>query len=422
MIYQPAHKTSRFPTDAVKEGPVARMLTVMAWIRFLIGILALAAGRHLPRTTDEQLTVFTALVAFMFLPYATLILVSRLRGWDGRAFAAAVVAGDLAVIIIFQLAIPEVRPAAMFGFVLVALNATVLGGIGAGVGVSALALGSTLAARSLQPAPGHDAFTTIIFGAVVFSATVLIHVLRTEQRHADTLAIQLHISSISHDLRTPLTSIKGFAHIVRSRWDDIREDERIIALERIQANATELERLIDQLLEFEHAEAGRTPIAPAPVRLRDTVERYLHDHAPGFGPRPILLDIPREIVVFADLGGLGRILGNLLGNAAKYSSPEAPILIQATTDAGMAVISVKDRGCGIAPKDEERIFSAFVRGSNQVPGQRGLGVGLATVAMCVQAHGGRVWVESEPGRGSAFCFTLPIAAARPDESPVRRAG
>jgi signal transduction histidine kinase len=126
------------------------------------------------------------------------------------------------------------------------------------------------------------------------------------------------------------------------------------------------------------------------------------------GVRRTSIDVPADLAVRADKRGFERILVNLLSNAAKYSPEGSPIRVSATTDNGDATVAVHDEGIGIPVEEQPLVFERFYRGSS-VPGKRGTGVGLSIVRRYVELLGGEVSVESQPGRGSRFQFTLPRA-------------
>jgi signal transduction histidine kinase len=149
-------------------------------------------------------------------------------------------------------------------------------------------------------------------------------------------------------------------------------------------------------------------LAPTPLQVREATLRCLRLSEEALGVRETSIDVPPELEVEADERGFERIMVNLLTNAAKYSSEDSPIRVSATRVNGNAVLSVEDEGIGVPPDEQEQVFERFYQ-SSLVSGKRGTGVGLSIVRRYVELQGGRVWVESEPGSGSTFSFTLPVA-------------
>jgi PAS domain S-box-containing protein len=242
------------------------------------------------------------------------------------------------------------------------------------------------------------------------------------EREVEELKSQL-IAHVSHELRTPLTHIKGYASSLLQtdvQWDTATQRE---FLEAIEQEADRLAKLIADLLDMSRIEAGalerleRAPVAPA-ILVTSALRRLGRATA----SHPVHLDVPDNLpLVLVDPPQIERVLVNLIENAAKYSPPDAGILIQARVEPGSGrgssvVVRVRDRGIGIAAEHLERIFERFYR----VPGVAGrwaggTGLGLAICKGIVEAHGGRIWAESTPGQGSTFTFTLPVAEPDPPD-------
>jgi protein-histidine pros-kinase len=216
------------------------------------------------------------------------------------------------------------------------------------------------------------------------------------------------LSTVSHELRTPLTVILGLAEVLRGPAAAERED-RAELLERIFTNASDMRRMVEQLLDYSRLEAGKVTLEIRPLPLRSAILRCV-DLAGGIlGARSSSVDVPEATKVQADEHGFERILLNLLTNAAAYSPGHSTVRVTATAENGIATISVQDEGVGIPAAEQSRIFERFYRGSQRSRG-RGTGVGLAVVCRYVELLGGGVSVESELGRGSTFTFTLPLSA------------
>jgi signal transduction histidine kinase len=218
------------------------------------------------------------------------------------------------------------------------------------------------------------------------------------------------VASVSHELRTPLTSIAGFNATLASHWRDLDDEQRDDLLRRVGRNATELRDLVDQLLELAAVERGRSrPPQLEPLELRDHVLDTLAQLEHVLEGRTLRVEVP-SVEVHADARLLRRTLGNLLTNAVKFSAAESPIAVVAERDGDRVRIAVVDEGIGLPAWEASRVFDPFFRARTSVANAvRGTGIGLSLVREYVRAMGGEVSVESTPGEGSTFAFTLPVA-------------
>ena len=217
------------------------------------------------------------------------------------------------------------------------------------------------------------------------------------------------LSMVSHELRTPLTAVKGFVDTVLLHWDRFSEERRRDLLERAAGNADDLSRLVDQLVDFARIDANQLNVDPQPLVVASAVEEVVHDLAPVLADHPVEVDAPVTLVMLADADAFTHVLVNLLTNAAKFSSAGALIRVSGRAERSTIVVSVTDRGVGIAPEDQLRIFERFYQSDEAGSARLGTGIGLAIARRFTEVQGGRIWVESEPGRGSTFSFTLPAA-------------
>jgi two-component system sensor histidine kinase KdpD len=214
------------------------------------------------------------------------------------------------------------------------------------------------------------------------------------------------LRSVSHDLRSPLTAIVTSAEALAS--PALEEGEREELAAGIAGESTRLARLIDKLLELSRLEAGASP----PQRDWCALEELLREAvtSAGVAPERVRFAVERELPqIRADGAQLERAFANLIENAARYSNGE-PISVRARVSGGRVLVRVVDRGPGIAPADQQRIFEPFVRGAD---GSGGSGLGLAIVRGFVEANGGHVHVESLPGQGASFVVELPLPEAVP---------
>jgi signal transduction histidine kinase len=214
---------------------------------------------------------------------------------------------------------------------------------------------------------------------------------------------------VSHDLGNSLSAV-GLHCRVLERLDTLDPQEVAKRTGTIRHLVEQMHRLRQDLIDVVSLEAGRLAIYLEDQTLESIVDEAIEtlgDLADGKHLR-LLSECPRDLpTVRADRQRLLQVLGNLLGNAVKFTPDGGEIALRVTHDENSVYVSVEDTGSGIAPENLEHVFDPFWRGQR---GERGgAGLGLAIARGIVITHGGRIWVESEPGRGSAFRFTLPVA-------------
>jgi signal transduction histidine kinase len=221
------------------------------------------------------------------------------------------------------------------------------------------------------------------------------------------------VSSVSHELRTPLTSIKGFLESLLAEEPGPLNEEQREELEIVYRNATRLQALVDDLLTLARLESGRIEMDMRPLEVATVLRDACEELRPAAreGGLEVRLESARPLVVRADKLRLHQALGNLLGNAIKFSDGGDDVVVRAFGQNGAAVIEVADRGVGIPPEELARLPERFFRASTAGAAQ-GTGLGLAITQEIVDAHGGRLEVDSEPGVGSTFRISLPLDSHR----------
>jgi|YelNatPaOPRAMG01_1025707.scaffolds.fasta_scaffold00089_37 signal transduction histidine kinase len=240
--------------------------------------------------------------------------------------------------------------------------------------------------------------------------------LRAKQRELqakeEELLTQYYL--VSHELKTPLISIRGFASLLQEFHADQLNGEAQEYLQRMIQNVDQMEKLINNLLLISRLRADETDLEP--VDMREVVEEAIWEHHFQIREKNATVTVsPVLPTLYCQRNLMITAFSNLIGNALKYSRPTAPPEIQIgySSEEISHKFWVRDNGIGIAPGDRPRLFRMFSRLGN-TRGVSGSGLGLAIVKRIVEAHGGEIWVKSRPGRGSCFYFT--IARIEPSRS------
>jgi signal transduction histidine kinase len=222
------------------------------------------------------------------------------------------------------------------------------------------------------------------------------------------------LANMSHELRTPLNAIIGFSQVLREGlFGEINEKQEEY-LEDILTSGNHLLALINDILDLSKVEAGQVELQTAPFSLHDALERgvvMVRARALEHGVQVAFASGDGADVVTGDERRISQVIVNLLSNAVKFSPAGGAVDVHASQLNGEVHVSVKDAGPGIAPEDHDRIFEAFQQTDAGIQQREGTGLGLALSKRLVELHGGRIWVESEPGQGSTFVFTLPSRTA-----------
>jgi signal transduction histidine kinase len=239
---------------------------------------------------------------------------------------------------------------------------------------------------------------------------------RLERSRADL------VSTVAHELRSPLTSVKGFTATLLAKWTRFTDDQKRVMLETVNADADRVTRLITELLDVSRIEAGRIEIHRQLVDIPHRAEKIVAGRvAAGDPPERFRIEAPAELPeTWLDADKVDQILGNLVENAVRHGAGTVTIVVQpadalgpravsrAGTPATAVAVSVRDEGDGIPPELVPRIFRQFWRAKRR----GGAGLGLYIVKGLVEAHGGSITVQSAPGGGAEFRFTMP--AGLPD--------
>ena len=222
------------------------------------------------------------------------------------------------------------------------------------------------------------------------------------------------LANMSHELRTPLNAIIGFSQVLRQRLFGEINTKQEEYLDDILASGNHLLDLINDVLDLSKVEAGQVELEVATFSLREALERgvvMVRERATKNGVR-LSLELGADIdLVDGDERRVRQVVFNLLSNAVKFTPRDGSVVVASAREDGEVLVSVTDTGPGIAVDDQERIFEEFQQTDVGVQQREGTGLGLALSRRLVELHRGRIWVESRPGYGSRFVFTLPIEKA-----------
>ena len=217
----------------------------------------------------------------------------------------------------------------------------------------------------------------------------------TERKQLDALRDTI-LAAVSHELRTPLTAILGFSVTLEERGEELQEDKRREIVHHLAEQAERLNRLLSDLLDLDRLRHGSAKPAFVEADVAELVARITSVHGVAVQSEPVVAEV--------DAPKLERIVENLLANALKHSNGSDVSVRVESADGGVLIV-VDDRGPGVAEDEREAIFELFNRGGDPVTS--GAGVGLALVAQFTALHGGRAWVEENPGGGASFRVFLP---------------
>lgn len=235
----------------------------------------------------------------------------------------------------------------------------------------------------------------------------LVHKLREADRTKSEF-----VSMLAHELKGPMTTILGFSETLKQQWDKVSDEKKLSIIDIVAKETGRLSRLVNDLLDVSRMEAGTLRYELSPVSLTELLDSIMTVHTSLSAQHLVVNDLPPDVPkVLADNDRLRQVFINLLTNATRYSPEGTAIRVRARRlpDDGMVEVSVADEGIGISEQDQGRIFSKFSMLPKPGWVKKGTGLGLFITKGIIEAHGGRIWVESEPGKGSTFAFTLRAA-------------
>jgi signal transduction histidine kinase len=232
-------------------------------------------------------------------------------------------------------------------------------------------------------------------------------------REANRLKTEL-LANVSHELRTPLASIKGFCTSTLRFYDRLTDDEKLDSLREIDQASDRLTELVENLLELSRLEDAGLKIDKELTRIEPVITATVEDMRRKAKEHHLVTRVAKPLpVIEADPRRLRQVMDNLLSNAIKHSPPDTEVTILCEAKGKEIVVGVRDQGVGIAPEEQARVFERFYQVALPGGGKpSGAGLGLTISKRIVEAHGGRIWVESEVGKGSNFCFALPLTVKK----------
>jgi PAS domain S-box-containing protein len=215
------------------------------------------------------------------------------------------------------------------------------------------------------------------------------------------------ISAVSHELRSPLSSVKGFTSTLRRRWDRFDDATKKHLLATIESDVDRVTRLIGELLDITGIEAGTLQVHRYVIDLPEIAAKVTARLSHTATAHTLLTEFPEAFPpVFADPDKIEQVLTNLVENALKYTDG-GKVTVAGEVEAGQVRISVADQGEGIPPEQRPKVFAKFYRRPHQPGAPSGTGLGLYISRGLVEAHGGRIWVDEADGGGAVFRFMLP---------------
>jgi signal transduction histidine kinase len=226
------------------------------------------------------------------------------------------------------------------------------------------------------------------------------------------------VSNVSHELRTPLTAIKGAVDLLLREVPGPLNENQTHHLSRVRSNTQHLAGLINDLLDLSKIEEeGKIELDAGRVSLGGLVHEVMETVKPLAAEKRVLLEVTvpePSVLVWADRDKVTQVLMNLIGNAIKFTPSDGRIGVSTANDRrGWVRVSIRDAGPGIPASEQEKIFEKFYQVTQDGgPKPKGTGLGLAISKSLVELHGGKIWVESEPSRGSTFSFTLPLSGSQ----------
>ncbi len=222
----------------------------------------------------------------------------------------------------------------------------------------------------------------------------------------------LLLGIVAHELRSPLALLKGFSEVLTEEIDNIERENMLTYLNSVNSTVIRMFNMLNDLLDVTSIELGQISLTLEPVSLTDLLKTYLSGYSMIARKKKITLKAqlpPQSCLCYCDETKIGQIISNFIDNAIKYSGPDTTIEIMGEQRDDWLWIGVKDQGPGIRPEEVEQLFRNFGKGSSRpTGGEKSTGLGLAICKKIIEAHHGQIGVETAPGAGAIFWFSLPL--------------
>jgi signal transduction histidine kinase len=267
----------------------------------------------------------------------------------------------------------------------------------------------------------RDRSTWIAFAAASLAGVVAAWILgaivqaRPAARDHETEdEVSAFVAAVSHELRNPMATIRGFGQMLRDQPELLEGPERQHAYEVIVRQVDRMAALVDNVLDASRIDGEAFTYAFIPYNVGDLLAEAIDDARGMFPDHRMILDASGEPArATGDRDRMKQVFANLLSNACRYSDAGSEVTVRARAEGQNLVVDVIDRGAGIAPADQSHVFERFTRARTpDLDGLIGTGLGLYISRRVVEAHGGRISVDAAPGRGSTFTITVPLAPPR----------
>ncbi|MCX3263927.1 PAS domain S-box protein [Pedobacter agri] len=228
------------------------------------------------------------------------------------------------------------------------------------------------------------------------------------ERKLDELRKNDFIGMVSHELKTPLTAINGFVQVLQRKAKNADDDYSTNALDKAYIQVRKMTAMINGFLNVSRLESGKLLVDKRPFRLDQLLQETIDESFISPSTHEINFDSSCEVTVNGDRDKIGNVISNLLSNAHKYSANGTNIEVNCEITDTEVIVSVRDEGIGISEHDAKKLFERYYRVETNHT-ISGFGIGLYLSAEIIERHNGRIWVESETGKGSVFYFTLPLS-------------
>jgi PAS domain S-box-containing protein len=230
------------------------------------------------------------------------------------------------------------------------------------------------------------------------------------------------LANMSHELRTPLNSVIGFSEVLLEGNSGSLNERQTRYLKNISKSGKHLLTIINDILDISKIESGKMHLYKENISVKNLLEDMFSSMQPLAAEKEIVMKVsfgPDLSYIQADKGKIKQVLYNLIGNALKFTEHGGFVTISAKVNGDMVYISVEDTGIGISRMDQEKLFKPFTQIDSSISRKyEGTGLGLALSKELVVLHGGKIWVVSEPGKGSAFTFSIPVHGFQPTEDHI----